>query len=73
MNDFYKDYLKTSTLGLEIGLSILVGGGLGYVAERYFDISPWGLIIGAGLGILTAVRTMYRFSKRYLNDLDPPG
>ncbi|MEI6791571.1 MAG: AtpZ/AtpI family protein [Myxococcaceae bacterium] len=68
MNDFYRDYLKTSVLGLEIGLSILVGGGLGYLTERYFDISPWGLIIGAGFGVATAGRTLYRFSKRYLKE-----
>lgn len=68
MTDFYREYLKTSALGLEIGLSIVVGAGFGYLSERYFDIAPWGIIIGAAFGISAAGRTLYRFSKKYLKE-----
>lgn len=68
MTNTYKEYIKTGAIGLEVGLSIIAGGGLGYVAERYVDISPWGLIIGAGFGMATAARTLYRFSRQYLKD-----
>ncbi len=68
MNDFYKDYLKASTLGLEVGLSIIAGGALGYITELYFKISPWGLIIGVCFGLAAAIRTLYRFSKKYLKE-----
>ncbi|MES2503570.1 MAG: AtpZ/AtpI family protein [Myxococcota bacterium] len=68
MSDFYRSYIKASVIGLEIGLCVIVGGALGYVAERYFDISPWGLITGACLGIAAAGRTLYRFSKDYLKE-----
>lgn len=68
LTNFYRDYLKAGAIGLEVGLSILVGGALGYGVERYFDVSPWGLIIGAGFGMAAAARTLYRFSKRYLKE-----
>lgn len=68
MSDFYRDYLKAGAIGLEVGLSILVGGGMGYVVERYFDITPWGLVVGAVFGMAAAGRTLYRFSKRYLKE-----
>jgi F0F1-type ATP synthase assembly protein I len=68
MTDFYREYIKAGAIGLEVGLSIIVGGGMGYIAERYFDISPWGLIIGAVFGMVAAGRTLYRFSKKYLKD-----
>ncbi|MEI6805024.1 MAG: AtpZ/AtpI family protein [Myxococcaceae bacterium] len=68
MTDYYREYIKAGAIGLEVGLSIIVGAGLGYFAERYFDISPWGLLLGAGFGMATAGRTLYRFSKRYLKD-----
>jgi F0F1-type ATP synthase assembly protein I len=65
MTDFYREYLKTGAIGLEVGLSIVVGGAMGYAVEHYFDITPWGLIIGAGFGTAAAARTLYRFAKRY--------
>ncbi len=68
MTDFYREYLKAGAIGLEVGLSIIVGGGFGYLAERYFDISPWGLIIGTVFGMAAAGRTLYRFSKKYLRE-----
>lgn len=68
MTDFYREYIKAGAIGLEVGLSIIVGGGMGYIAERYFDISPWGLIIGSAFGMIAAGRTLYRFSKRYLKE-----
>ena len=72
MNDdpqeLYRQYLKTGAIGLEVGLSILVGGGLGYLAEDYWDISPWGLIIGVALGAAAAGRTLYRFAQKYLKE-----
>ena len=68
MNNFYREYLKAGAIGLEVGLSIIVGAGLGYLIERYFNIAPWGLLAGAGFGIAAAGRTLYRFSKRYLRD-----
>lgn len=71
MTNFYREYLKTSVVGLEVGLCVIIGGGLGYLVERYFDMSPWGLIMGVSLGIGAAARTLYHFSKKYLKENFP--
>ena len=68
MTDFYREYLKAGAIGLEVGLSIIVGAGLGYLIERYFNIAPWGLLAGTGFGMAAAGRALYRFSKRYLKE-----
>lgn len=68
MTDFYREYIKTGAVGLEVALSIFVGGGLGYGVERYVDISPWGLIVGTILGVAAAGKTLYSFAKHYLKE-----
>lgn len=64
----YKIYIKTSAVGLEFGLAIIVGVGGGYLVDKYFHISPYGLIIGAFIGSLAAIKTLWVFSKKYLAD-----
>ena len=69
MTDFYREYIKTGAIGLEVGLSILVGGGLGYLAEREWGVlSPWGLVIGTAFGSAAAGRSLYKFAKKYLRE-----
>lgn len=62
----YKTYVKTSAVGLEFGLAIIVGAGGGYLIDKYFHTSPYGLMIGALIGSLAAAKTLWRFSKKYL-------
>jgi len=62
----YRVYIRTSAVGLEVVLSIVVGVGLGWLAERYFPITPWGLVAGFIFGTLAAGRRLYIFVKKYL-------
>ena len=43
---------------------ILLLGGLGYLADSWWDSSPWGLLAGLALGILVGfyelVKTVFR-------------
>jgi F0F1-type ATP synthase assembly protein I len=64
----YKSYIKTSTAGLEVGLSIIVGAAAGYFADRYFDTRPYGLLAGFGVGVLAAARRLYTFARDYLKE-----
>ena len=41
-----------SSVGLQLALTVLVGLGLGYLADRAFHTSPWFLLVGLLLGVL---------------------
>lgn len=49
-----------ASMGVE--LAAAVGGGclLGYWIDRHFGVGPWGLIIGASLGIIGGLYNMVR-------------
>jgi ATP synthase protein I len=68
MKETYKTYIRTSAVGLEVGLSVVVGALLGYFADRYFQTRPYGLMIGFVVGILAAGKRLYGFAKQYLKD-----
>lgn len=65
-SDAYRTYIKTSAVGLEFGLSIGIGALLGYFADKYFDSSPYGLLLGIVLGSVAGVKRLYIFVKSYL-------
>ncbi len=64
----YRVFIRTSAIGLEVGLSIVVGFFLGHTVDRYAGTKPWGSIIGFVFGVLAAGKTLYTFSKKYLKD-----
>lgn len=68
MRETYKTYIRTSAVGLEVGLSVVVGALLGYFADRYFNSRPYGLLTGFVIGILAAAKRLYRFVKDYLKE-----
>ena len=63
----WKTMTKESVYGAEVGLAIVAGALLGYLFDRNFETAPWGMLVGLGFGIATAVRTLYRISKRVLD------
>lgn len=64
----YKEYIKTSAAGLEVGLSIVVGVLGGYYFDRYFETAPYGLIIGLVIGVAAAAKRLYKVTKKYLKE-----
>jgi ATP synthase protein I len=58
-----------SGIGLQLAASVLVGLGLGYLADRAFHTSPWfllaGLLLGVVVGGLSVVRTVRKGLRRY--------
>lgn len=49
-------------IGIELIASLCVGVGLGWLADRYLGIRPWGLIggffLGSAAGIMNAFRAV---------------
>ena len=53
-----------SGIGLQLAASVLVGLGLGYLADRAFHTSPWFLLVGLLLGILAGGYGVVRMVKK---------
>lgn len=51
---------------------VLMGIFLGYLAERYFIKTPWGVLIGFIIGSAAGFRNVYRLTKRYAASAQDP-
>ncbi|TMC50065.1 MAG: hypothetical protein E6J20_17590 [Chloroflexi bacterium] len=49
-----------SGIGLQLAASVLVGLGLGYLADRVFHTSPWFLLAGLLLGVVAGGYSVVR-------------
>ncbi len=45
---------------IDFASACAVGVLLGYGVDRYADTSPWGLLIGLGLGLVTGMYLMFK-------------
>ncbi len=53
-------YAKGFRLSSELVAGVAVGGGLGWLIDRWFGISPWGLLIFLLLGFAAGVLNVMR-------------
>jgi len=54
-----RSLLSYSSLGLEMGLSVAIGIGIGYFLDAYFKTSPYMTIIFMFFGIAVAFKTIF--------------
>ncbi len=52
-----------SVMGLHMVSGPIVGAGLGYFFDKYFETSPYGFVIGLVLGVLAGYRNVMKDSK----------
>lgn len=46
--------------------ALIVGGALGWVCDTYLlDSTPWGMVVGLVLGVVTGIRNTYRSVQRW--------
>ena len=55
-------------MGLEVGLSVVVGFLIGTWLDNGLDTAPWFLIIFGLAGIIAGYRSMFRLVKRMQSD-----
>ncbi len=55
-------------MGLEVGLSVVVGFLIGTWLDDWLDSAPWFLIIFGIAGIIAGYRSMFRIIKRVQSD-----
>lgn len=49
-----------AALGWNFVTAPLVGGGIGYVIDYYFDTYPWAMVVGLFLGFVSAFVDLIR-------------
>lgn len=62
--DFRKGLSIAVRIGVELVAALVVGAGLGYLADWYFDTRPWLVVIGLFLGMSAGLLNIYRAASR---------
>jgi ATP synthase protein I len=65
-----KDLGIYGTVGLEFGLSVLVGLFGGQWLDRKLHTDPWLTFIGMGFGIAAGARTLWRAARLAQKDIE---
>jgi ATP synthase protein I len=53
-----------ASLGLEIGLCVAIGAGIGYFADSKLGTQPWLMMVGLFCGIGAAAKALFDAAKR---------
>ncbi len=59
----YKQLWRYSSIGLEMGFSVAIGGAIGYYLDRYFETSPWLTLVFLLFGVVAAFRSLFSLMK----------
>lgn len=66
--DNFTTLLQYSSVGLEMGLCVVIGITLGYFLDKYFQTSPYLTILFMLFGIAAAIKTIVRLIKQVAKD-----
>ena len=63
---FYAGLGQAVRIGTELLAALIVGGGLGWVADTYLlGTNPWGMVAGLIFGTAAGVRNAYRSAQNW--------
>ena len=62
--ELFDALLTYGTLGIEMGLSLVIGLGIGYYLDRHLGTSPVFLIIFMIFGLAAGMKRLYTLWKR---------
>ena len=57
-------------MGLEVGLSVVVGFLIGTWLDEWLETAPWFLFIFGIAGVIAGYRSMFRMVKRMQSDTE---
>lgn len=50
---------RTASVGLEMGVSVAIGAGIGYWLDKTYGWSPWGVLAGTFFGVAAAAKALW--------------
>lgn len=63
-DDFRKGLSFAARVGVELVVTLAVGGGLGYLGDWYFGTDPWLIVVGLFFGMSAGLLNVYRMVSR---------
>lgn len=63
---YWRTVGELGTLGLSFVVALAIGTVGGLWVDGRFDTSPWGMLVGFGLGFAAAILNVYRITSRAL-------
>jgi ATP synthase protein I len=66
-------YFSASALGIEVGVALAIGIGLGWWLDKLFHTRPWLLVIFTGFGIAAGFRNLIKASRDKMRDAEGDG
>ncbi len=60
----FTKWIMFSSMGLELGLSVIVGCLIGSFLDNLFGTDPWMLLLFIIFGMIAGYRSVYRLLKR---------
>jgi len=60
----FASFLTYGSLGLEMGLCVAIGLGMGYYLDRYFKTAPILTLVFLVFGLVAGMRALYRTWKK---------
>jgi ATP synthase protein I len=60
----FKNFLRASTVGLNLVFSTFIGLAMGYGLDKLLGTGPWLMIVFTILGIVAGFRELVRMAKR---------
>lgn len=63
-------WLRYSGIGIEFAAAVAGFAFVGYWVDRHYDTEPWGVIVGAGLGLVGASYNLIRQSLAAFKELE---
>jgi ATP synthase protein I len=60
----FASFLTYGSLGLEMGLCVAIGLGMGYYLDRYFKTAPILTLVFLVFGLAAGMKALYRSWKR---------
>lgn len=65
----WKRLLQFSTIGLEMGLSVVLGLWIGNYLDRWLNTAPWMLVLFLFLGFAAGFRRLFSLARKYQKEI----
>ncbi len=67
-NFLFTNLGSASMIGMHMVSGLVVGAGMGYFFDKYFETKPWGLLFFLIVGMLAGFRNVWRDAKPLIFD-----